>query len=105
MEKRAGHLSTIWVYNINQEDPASSSSEYELRIIVDESKATVAGWSYQSRYIISGHEDGTVTQWDGKNGELLDTTQVHEPDMLITDLQWAPDRSCTQTQLTFDSTC
>jgi len=93
MEKRAGHLSTIFVYDINSEDPASSSNEYALRIIVDDSKATVAGFSYQSKYIISGHEDGTVSQWDAKNGDLLDSTQVHEPDALITDLQWAPDRS------------
>ena len=66
MEKRAGHLSTIFVYDINIEDPANSSNEHALRIIVDDSKATVAGFSYQSRFIISGHEDGTVCQWDAK---------------------------------------
>lgn len=66
MEKRAGHLSTIFVYDIDSEDPANSSNEYALRIIVDDSKATVAGFSYQSRFIISGHEDGTVSQWDAK---------------------------------------
>jgi WD40 repeat protein len=66
MEKRAGHLSTIFVYDINSEDPAESSNEYSLRIIVDDSKATVAGFSYRSQFIISGHEDGTVCQWDAK---------------------------------------
>ena len=66
MEKRAGHLSTIFVYDINIDDPANSSNEHALRIIVDDSKATVAGFSYQSRFIISGHEDGTVCQWDAK---------------------------------------
>lgn len=66
MEKRAGHLSTIFVYDIDSADPANSSNEYALRIIVDESKATVAGFSYKSEYIISGHEDGTVCQWDAK---------------------------------------
>lgn len=66
MEKRAGHLSTIYVYDINTEDPAASGSEHALRIVVDDSKATVAGFSYQSQYIIAGHEDGTVSQFDAK---------------------------------------
>lgn len=53
-----------------------------LRIVCDESKATVAGFSYLAKYIISGHEDGSVTQWDGKTGELLSSNyDVHEPDM------------------------
>jgi len=92
-EKRAGQLSTIIVYDIKIDVDAEQDDEYALRIVVDDSKATVAGFSYQSKYIISGHEDGTVTQWDAKTGELLDSVQAHEPDMIITDLQWAPDRS------------
>lgn len=92
-EKRQGHLSTIVVYDIKLDVEAEQSDEQALRIVVDESKATVAGFSYQSEYIISGHEDGTVSQWDAKTGELIDSTQAHEPDMMVTDLQWAPDRS------------
>jgi len=65
-EKRAGHLSTIMVYDINVDVNAEQSDEHALRILCEESKATVAGFSYQSKYIISGHEDGTVTQWDAK---------------------------------------
>jgi translation initiation factor 3 subunit I len=35
-----------------------------------------------AKYIISGHEDGSVTQWDAKTGELLNSNyDVHEPDM------------------------
>jgi translation initiation factor 3 subunit I len=65
-EKRQGHLSTIVVYDIKLDVDAEQSDEQALRIVVDESKATVAGFSYQSKYIISGHEDGTVSQWDAK---------------------------------------
>lgn len=65
-EKRAGHLSTIIVYDINADVDAEQTDEQALRIVVDDSKATVAGFSFQSKYIISGHEDGTVTQWDAK---------------------------------------
>ncbi|RDI86221.1 hypothetical protein Vi05172_g3942 [Venturia inaequalis] len=92
-EKRQGQLSTIVVYDIKQDLDAEQSDEHVLRIVCDESKATVAGFSYQSRYIISGHEDGTVSQWDAKTGEFLDSIEAHEPDMMVTDLQWSPDRT------------
>lgn len=81
-EKRAGHLSTIVVYEINPDVEATQSDEQLLRIVCDESKATVAGFSYLAKYIISGHEDGSVTQWDGKTGELLSSNyEIHEADM------------------------
>jgi translation initiation factor 3 subunit I len=70
------------VYPIDPNPDAQQSDEQLLRIVADESKATVAGFSYLAKYIISGHEDGSVTQWDGKTGELLSSNyDVHEPDM------------------------
>ncbi|KAF2683021.1 eukaryotic translation initiation factor-like protein 3 subunit [Lentithecium fluviatile CBS 122367] len=92
-EKRSGHLGTIVVYEIDPDPEAEQTDEQSLRIVCEDSKPTVAGFSYLAHYIISGHEDGTVSQWDAKSGELLYNAQVHEPDMLITDLQWAPDRT------------
>jgi translation initiation factor 3 subunit I len=83
-EKRSGHLSTIVVYEINPDPEAKQSDEQVLRIVCDESKATVAGFSYLAKYIISGHEDGSITQWDGKTGELLSSNyDVHEPDISV----------------------
>jgi translation initiation factor 3 subunit I len=35
-------------------------------IPTQESKATVAGWSFLDKYIIMGHENGMVSQWDWK---------------------------------------
>ncbi|RAL64494.1 hypothetical protein DID88_001969 [Monilinia fructigena] len=64
-----------------------------LAVTEQQSKATVAGWSYMSKFIIAGHEDGSVSQYDAKTGELLYNTQVHEPDLQVTDLQWSPDRT------------
>ena len=90
-EKRVGHLSTIVVYDVEEDPEAEQSSEHSLRIVCDDAKATVAGFSYGGRYIVSGHEDGTVNQYDAKTGELYDSITVHED--TITDLQWAPDRS------------
>ena len=63
-EKRSGQLSTIVVYEINPDPEAEQTNEQSLRIVCDESKATVAGFSYGAKYIIAGHEDGTVSQFD-----------------------------------------
>ena len=66
-EKRQGQLSTIIVYEINPDPEAEQTTEPSLRIVVEDiPKVTVAGFSYLSKYIISGHEDGSISQWDAK---------------------------------------
>ena len=65
-EKRMGHLGTIVVLDIKVDLEAEQSDEKVMTIVCEESKATVAGWSYHSKYIIAGHEDGSVSQYDGK---------------------------------------
>lgn len=92
-EKRMGHLGTIVVLDVNVDPAAEQNPEKVLTIVCDESKATVAGWSYISKYIIAGHEDGSVSQYDGKNGDLIYNIPVHELGMQVTDLQWSPDRT------------
>lgn len=67
-EQRMGFLGTIVVLNINLDVNAEQSPEKVLTITCDESKATVAGWSYLSKYIIAGHENGSVSQYDAKVG-------------------------------------
>ncbi|KAF3760845.1 WD40 repeat-like protein [Cryphonectria parasitica EP155] len=92
-EKRMGHLGTIVVLDVNCDPTAEQNPEKVLTIVCDESKATVAGWSYLSKYIIAGHEDGSVSQYDGKNGDLIYNIPVHELGCQVTDLQWNPDRT------------
>jgi translation initiation factor 3 subunit I len=65
-EKRMGFLGTIVVLDINRDVDGPQSDEKALVITCEESKATVAGWSYLSKYIIAGHEDGSVSQYDAK---------------------------------------
>jgi hypothetical protein len=66
-EKRMGFLGTIAVLDINYgENLNDQADEPSLRITCTESKATVAGWSFLSKYIIAGHEDGSVSQYDPK---------------------------------------
>ena len=93
-EKRQGQLSTILVYDINQDPEGEQANEHSLRIVVDDiPKVTVAGFSACTRYIISGHEDGSVTQWDAKTGEEYERAYPHEDGMMVTDLQWSADRT------------
>jgi translation initiation factor 3 subunit I len=93
-EMRQGFLGTIVVLDIKLDEDAEQSDEKALTITCDESKATVAGWSYMSKYIIAGHDDGSVSQYDAKTGELIYNLEVHESDGgSITDLQWSSDRT------------
>lgn len=65
-EKRMGFLGTIVVLDIKLDAEAEQSAEKALTITCEEAKATVAGWSYLSKYIVAGHEDGSVSQYDAK---------------------------------------
>lgn len=72
-EKRMGYLGTIVVYDVRYGDGEGNNlddqdDEPSLKITCEESKATVAGWSYLGKYIIAGHEDGSVSQYDAKVG-------------------------------------
>jgi translation initiation factor 3 subunit I len=66
-----GHLGTIVTFDIKVDITAEQTDEPSLRIVCEESKATVAGWSYLSKYIIAGHEDGSVSQYDAKVSRYL----------------------------------
>lgn len=91
--KRMGHLATIFVLDIIPDVHAEQSDERALTIICEESQATVAGWSYLSKYIIAGHEDGSVSQYDAVTGDLNFNLSIHELNMPINDLQWSADRT------------
>jgi translation initiation factor 3 subunit I len=72
-EKRMGFLGTIVVMNVNLDPEGEQDDEKVLTIECEESKATVAGWSFMNKYIIAGHEDGTVSQYDAKVGRQKTT--------------------------------
>ncbi|KAI6595264.1 translation initiation factor eIF3 subunit [Pyricularia oryzae] len=92
-EKRMGHLGTIVVLDVKLDVDAEQNPERAMTIVCDESKATVAGWSYLAKYIIAGHEDGLVSQYDAKNGDQLHSVQIHDMGSEIRDLQWSQDRT------------
>ena len=94
-EKRMGFLGTIAVLDINRDPDTISeqSDERSLVITCTDSKATVAAWSYLSKYIIAGHEDGLISQFSSEDGELIDSFAAHEDNQPITDMQMSPDRT------------
>ena len=63
-----GFLGTIVIFDVIVDVNAEQTDERNLTITCDESKATVAGWSFLSKYIIAGHEDGSVSQYSAKVG-------------------------------------
>lgn len=65
-EQRMGFLGTIAVFDIIVDVDAEQSSEPSITITAGESKATVAGWSFLSKFIIAGHDDGSISQYDAK---------------------------------------
>jgi len=69
-EQRMGHIGTVNVYAI-AEDGEEQSTDPMIAIPTQESKATVAGWSFLDKYIIMGHENGMVSQWNWKVSKLL----------------------------------
>lgn len=72
-----GFLGTIVVLDITVDVTAQQSDQRRMTITCDPSKATVAGWSYLSKYIIAGHEDGSVSQYDSKVGKCKYLTNTH----------------------------
>lgn len=87
-----GYLGTIVAIDITPTADAEQPDAPALTITCEDSKPTVAGWSPMGEYIIAGHEDGSVSQWDGQTGEFIyRASEVHSG--LVTDLQWSGDRT------------
>ncbi|KAJ5396670.1 hypothetical protein N7509_004783 [Penicillium cosmopolitanum] len=76
-EKRMGFLGTIAVLDINYgENLEDQAAEPSLKITCEDSKATVAGWSFPRQ-----------------TGDQLLNVQVHEFDSQINDIQFSSDRT------------
>lgn len=86
IEKCMGYFFNIVVMDINFDVDVEQFDEKVLIIVCDESKVIVVGWSYFSKYIFVGYEDGSVSQYDVKIGDLFDNVVVYEFDNFIVDL-------------------
>ncbi|CAO3591977.1 unnamed protein product [Absidia cylindrospora] len=92
-EERMGFAGTVTVLPVNPNVSAQQASEPLAQLVNQQgnAKAVVAGWTYLNKYIISGHEDGSLCQWDWKANQKLNSIKAH--DELISDLQFSPDRT------------
>ncbi|KAK9459391.1 WD40-repeat-containing domain protein [Lipomyces oligophaga] len=91
-EHQMGHIGSIQIFPVTIDVNAVQVSEPILQIQAPENnKFTKAGWTYLNKYIITGHLDGSVSQYDAKSGELIKNVPVHEKD--ITDLQFSQDKT------------
>ncbi|KAI9226917.1 MAG: WD40-repeat-containing domain protein [Piptocephalis tieghemiana] len=92
-ERRMGYPGTIIVMRVDQDTdvPNSQTTEFTSEITPEGSKATVAGWTYLNKHIVTGHEDGTVSLYDWKTGEQVASTKQH--DAVVTDIQFSADRT------------
>ncbi|CAN3355286.1 eukaryotic translation initiation factor 3 subunit I [Diutina catenulata] len=95
-----GHPGSISVYDINNNPDTVGNQQKTPSLViptaVDGTKATVAGFTGDGAYIISGHENGWVSKYDAKTGERVATMQCHgihneEKNHTVTDIQFAPD--------------
>jgi len=92
-EARMGYSGRIMIMDVNSEnDGKVQADEPALSIDCSRSKAAVAGWTALDKYIVSAHEDGSICQWDPKDGELVNrVANIHEATVM--DMQMSPDRT------------
>ncbi|CAM0139133.1 translation initiation factor eIF3 subunit [Umbelopsis sp. WA50703] len=90
-EERMGYPGTVTVMNVNPDLEGQQSDEPVVTMINDGPKFVVAGWTYLNKYIICGHVDGSITQWDWKKNEKLNTVKPHSES--LTDIQFSTDRT------------
>lgn len=90
LERRMGYPGAIVIVEIK---PLGEEQNPEPITIMQpkDSKALVGGWGPLDKFIIAGHEDGTISQWDWEEGLLLKTVNNHVK--LITDMQFSEDHS------------
>lgn len=86
-----GYFGIIVVFDIKVDFDVEQLDEKVLIIVCEESKVIVVGWSYFSKYIIVGYEDGSVFQYDGKMGDFIYNVNVYEFGFFIIDFQWNQD--------------
>ncbi|KAI9208879.1 WD40-repeat-containing domain protein [Polychytrium aggregatum] len=85
-----GQPSTIHIVPI-EDNVADQTEEPVNKIIITGSKATVAVWCSLNEYILTGHEDGSISLWDPATGNRLKRVENHKA--TIQDIQFSKDKT------------
>lgn len=89
-----GQKGTVHIFNFNFENPFKQDDEPILKIINEfdnTEKITIATWSYGSKYILAGHDNGKISKINSETGEYLLSEKYF--DKTITDIQASEDKS------------
>ncbi|KAJ3337683.1 Eukaryotic translation initiation factor 3 subunit I [Gonapodya sp. JEL0774] len=86
-DQTMGQNSTLHILDTPEDDAPSVIQA----IVVSGSKATIAVWGDLNRYILVGHDDGSISKYDPETGEQLATSRPHSGP--IQDLQMSPDKT------------
>ncbi|XP_065838836.1 eukaryotic translation initiation factor 3 subunit I-like [Oscarella lobularis] len=87
-DKQMGHECEILVFD--RRDIGSPVLTVPVTAAKD-AKVTAAVWSALDEYIITGHENGEIRQYDAKNGEIV--RKIHDHTKSVSDLQLSKDKS------------
>ena len=92
-EEHMGQRGSITIYSVDANAGVNQTAEPVLVISnpQGDSKVTFAAWSYDGKYIVAGHANGSVSKYDTKTGQQIQKVAAH--DGPVTDLQTSPDRT------------
>lgn len=82
-----GYTCEIQLYNLQQ--CLNEKPEPYMTIPVPGSKVTAAVWGPCDEFILTGHENGSITKWDAKTGDKIHS--VHEHTKSVNDIQKSRD--------------
>lgn len=89
-DRTMGHPCEIHIYDVH-DDARIAESKPTITIPVTGPKVTCAVWSHLDDTIVTGHEDGTLYQWDIKTRSIAMKAEKHTKD--IKDIQVSTDSS------------
>ncbi|XP_069705779.1 eukaryotic translation initiation factor 3 subunit I [Periplaneta americana] len=86
-----GHQCEMFIIDVRNADESIEDADPILRIPITGSKVTSLLWGTLDEFIITGHENGELTQWDLRMGKILNSVNDHSKS--INDMQMNKD--CT----------
>lgn len=76
-DKAMGRQCEIYFYDVNNALTGEGNPDPYLVIESKDSKVTAALWGPLDEYILTGHDDGTITKWCSKTGDKIKAVKPH----------------------------
>lgn len=89
-----GQMGKIQIFNIDLSKGGNQETGPVLSIVNQgdaSTKVTIATWSYDGKYILAGHADGSISKYDSQTGEELAHSTPFKNQ--VTDLQTSSDKT------------